>query len=74
MGVLRILGPTGDVRVEWDATDVDDVRDMRERFDKIVADGYLVFELDESTLEGQQVSTFDPAAERLRAFRPLQGG
>jgi hypothetical protein len=74
MGVLRILGPSGDTRVAWDPTDVDDVADVRQRFDEIVREGYLVFELDEQTKEGTQVRTFDPAARELRAFRPLAGG
>ena len=74
MGVIRILGPSGDTRVAWDPTDVDDVADVRRRFDEIIRDGYLVFELDERTKEGTQVHAFDPNARELRAFRPLAGG
>lgn len=74
MGVLRILGPSGDTRVAWDAADVDEVSDVRRRFDEIIQEGYLVFELDEDTKEGTQVRTFDPNARELRAFRPLAGG
>lgn len=74
MGVLRILGPSGDTRVEWDSTDVDDVASVRERFDEIIREGYLVFELDPATKEGTQVATFDPHVRELRAFRPLAGG
>jgi hypothetical protein len=74
VGVLRILGPKGDTRVAWDPTDLDDVADVRRRFDEIVREGYLVFELDPETKEGRQVRTFDPEARELRAFRPLAGG
>lgn len=74
MGVLRILGPSGDTRVAWNPADVDDVADVRRRFDEIVAEGYLVFELSDETMEGRQVRTFDPDARELRAFRPLAGG
>lgn len=74
MGVMRILGPSGDTRVAWDPTDLDEVADVRRRFDEIVSAGYLVFELDEKTKEGRQISAFDPDARELRAFRPLAGG
>lgn len=74
VGMLRILGPSGDTRVSWDPTDVDDVAAVRERFDEIIRDGYLVFELDPATKEGRQVETFDPDVRELRAFRPLAGG
>jgi hypothetical protein len=42
VGVLRILGPSGDTRVEWDLADTDQVDDVRRRFDEIVEQGYLV--------------------------------
>ena len=74
MGVLRILGPSGDVRVAWDPSDIDTVDDVRRRFDEIIAEGYLVFELEPRTKEGRQVKTFDPRTDELRAFRPLAGG
>ncbi|HKY51505.1 MAG TPA: hypothetical protein VJP45_09635 [Candidatus Limnocylindria bacterium] len=74
MGVLRILGPDGDTRVAWEATDVGSVEDVRRRFDEIVREGYLVFELDPETKEGERIRTFDPDASELRAFRPLAGG
>ena len=47
---------------------------MRRRFDEIVAQGYLVFEIDPATREGRQTRTFDPTAGELRAFRPMVGG
>ncbi len=74
MGVLRILGPSGDTRVAWNPNDVDEVADVRRRFDEIVREGYLVFELEADTKEGRQIRTFDPDARDLRAFRPLAGG
>ena len=74
MGVLRILGPSGDTRVRWSPTDVDQTTEVRRRFDEIVREGYLVFELEPDTKEGRQVRTFDPEVRELRAFRPLAGG
>ncbi len=74
MGVLRILGPNGDVTVSWDPGVEEDVEDVRRRFDEIVRQGYLVFELDPGSREGTQVRTFDPKAGELRAFRPMVGG
>ena len=74
MGVLRILGPDGDTRVTWQATDATEVETVRRRFDEIIREGYLVFELDPQTKEGERVRTFDPQTSELRAFRPLAGG
>jgi hypothetical protein len=74
VGVLRILGPCGDTRVEWHGSDVDQIAEVRRRFDEIIEQGYLVFELDPQTREGQQVRVFDPQVSELRAFRPLAGG
>ena len=74
MGVLRILGPEGDTRVTWADTDAEEVETVRRRFDEIVREGYLVFELDPHTKEGERVRTFDPRFRELRAFRPLAGG
>ena len=74
MGVLRILGPNGDTAVTWDPADTTEVEEVRRRFDEIVRQGYLVFELDRRTNEGTQVRTFDPDAAELRAFRPMAGG
>jgi len=74
VGVLRILGPSGDTRVGWSPTAPDEVEDVRRRFDEIIREGYLVFELDEVTKDGRQVRTFDPNTAELRAFRPLAGG
>lgn len=74
MGSLRILGPHGDETVTWDPEVDADVDRLRRRFDEIVAQGYLVFELDEQTKEGTQVHAFDKQARELRAFRPMVGG
>jgi hypothetical protein len=74
MGVLRILGPDGDTRVAWEATDAGSTESVRQRFDEIIREGYLVFELDPQTKEGERVRTFDPDVAELRAFRPLAGG
>ncbi len=74
MGVLRILGPDGDTRVTWETTDAETVETVHRRFDEIIREGYLVFELDPQTKDGERVRTFDPETSELRAFRPLAGG
>jgi hypothetical protein len=74
VGALRILGPDGDSTYTWDPAVDADVDEVRRRFDEIIDQGYLVFELDPGTREGRQVRTFDPRAVQLRAFRPMVGG
>jgi hypothetical protein len=60
--------------VAWDPTAPEEISEVRRRFDEIVREGYLVFELDEETKEGRQIRSFDPRSRELRAFRPLAGG
>jgi hypothetical protein len=74
VGELRILGPSGDTRLAWNPADIGEVASVRRRFDEIIREGYLVFELEEGTKEGRQIRTFDPDAREMRAFRPLSGG
>ncbi len=74
MGVLRILGPSGDTQVTWNPAVEEEVADVRRRFEEIINEGYLVFELDPETKEGEQIRRFDPSVRELRAFRPLAGG
>jgi hypothetical protein len=74
VGELRILGPSGDTRLAWNPADIEDVASVRRRFDEIVREGYIVFELEGNSKEGRQVRTFDPDVRELRAFRPLSGG
>ena len=74
VGELRILGPNGDTTVRWNPAQGEEVEEVRRRFDEIIGQGYLVFQLDSDTREGEQVKTFDPEARELRAFRPMVGG
>ena len=74
VGELRIMGPQGDSTVTWDPDVAEEVDEVRQRFDQVIREGYLVFELDEETSEGRQVRTFDRTLSRLRAFRPMVGG
>jgi hypothetical protein len=74
VGVLRILGPSGDTRLAWSPAETDEVEQVRRKFDEIIREGYLVFELDSTSKEGRQVRQFDPETSELRAFRPLAGG
>jgi hypothetical protein len=74
MGELRILGPQGDTTVTWDPEVAEEVDEVRRRFEEVVSEGYLVFELDAESREGTQVKTLDPQVRELRAFRPMVGG
>jgi hypothetical protein len=74
MGVLRILGPQGDTTLTWDPKAPEEVEEVRRRFEEIVREGYLVFELDPETRQAERVHRFDPEQKELRAIRPLAGG
>lgn len=74
MGEIRILNQMGDVAVEWDVAEPDTIDEAQWEFLRLRRDGYLLFRVNPTTGEGEQVVSFDPADEQLRAFQPMVGG
>ena len=71
-GELRVMGPGGDERVEWD-TEVQETVDMAAaRFAELLLNGHSGFVT--SGDQPQKLEEFDPAAERIVMTMPMAGG
>ena len=71
-GVFRIITPKdGDKRVVWDCHDLSQIREAKEMFDKLIAEGLVPYKVG---LDGKATSEvmdeFDPYAEEV-IFLPV---
>lgn len=70
MGRLAVLGPEGDVSVEWDAANEEEVRVARSTFARLREKGYSAFDEE----GGGRVDAFDAGAGRVFMVPPMRGG
>lgn len=74
-GQMHELDASGDQRVMWDRTQLDEVASARKTFDDLRKKGYLAYRAEGKKGEaGEQIREFDPDAERIILVRPSQGG
>lgn len=71
---LCILDATGDTRLQWSKGNNDEVAFAKKRFAELKADGYLLYKVDKKGKQGEVISAFDPAAERIIAVPRMIGG
>ena len=76
MGQISVLGKEGDTRLIWDKTKPAEVQAAREMFDSLKAKGYLAFSVVEKAVgdKGEQLTKFDPNAEKIIMAAAMQGG
>lgn len=75
MGEMSTLDRTGDTRVMWDAGNDEEVKVAQKTFDDLTRKGYLAYRAEgKRGHQGEQIRSFDPAAERIILVRPNQGG
>ena len=84
MGTLMITNGTGDVRVSWDPSNKDEVKNAREHFNLLKEKHHIFFRvtangkgdpLDQfDATAGEIICEFDPDAEKILASRPPVGG
>jgi len=60
MGLMCVMGQIGDVKVEWDATNEDEVDSVRKQFDDLKAKGYLFFAVHDDGKQGALYDAFSP--------------
>lgn len=65
MGKMNVMGPEGDIIVEWDAADPDSVAKAKAEWDRLKKDGYEFFEPVES--KGKRVKRFSKHLGRVIA-------
>lgn len=65
--VIRIVNQKdGDKRLVWDSTNLNEIRDAKEMFDQLIAEGFVPYCVDPSGKKTPQIMTeFDPVAEEV---------
>lgn len=74
MGRLSIMGRSGDVKVEWNPDNPDEVEVAREVFKENIKKGFKAFHFTRRDDKGEEVKEFDPGAERILFVPPMAGG
>ncbi len=71
---MRVMGHSGDERIEWDVDVTEEVSLAEEFFNESLGKGYAAFAVPEDPKEGQRIEIFDPDAERIVLVPPISGG
>ena len=71
-GELRVMGPSGDERVEWDTEVQETVDQAAATFAERLLNGHVGFVT--SSDQPQKLEKFDPTAERIVMTMPMAGG
>lgn len=74
MGVLAVMGGSGDTKIAWTAGNEDEVANARRTFDDLTDKGYAAFSVVARGEKGEQIRRFNPNAESLILVPPLAGG
>jgi hypothetical protein len=73
-GVLEIMGPEGDTKLEWSRGNEVEVEAARASFNLHKKKGYIAYKMGPGGGKGEVITTFDPEAERIIMAPPVQGG
>ena len=71
---MRVMDGTGDTKTIWDADNPDEVANARKTFDELRAKRYIAFRVNKLGNKGEQMSAFDPEAEKMILIPPMIGG
>jgi len=71
---FRILDPSGDTKIEFDAKNEVEVEVAKEQFESLLKKGMNAFLVKKDGKPGCNVKTFNPEAERYIFVPALQGG
>lgn len=74
-GEMAVMGQDGDTKIIWDKTKPDEVENARESFNRLRSKKYIAFRVEgKNGDKGEQITEFDPNAERIILSPPLVGG
>lgn len=74
-GTLAILDRTGDTKLIWDRGNEAEVANARRTFDDLRGKRFLAYRVTgKKGAPGEQITEFDPVAERIILVPPMQGG
>jgi len=64
----------GDIKIQWDPTNEDEVSSARKAFDEAKAKGMAFFKMKKKGGEGRAIRSFDPQAARIVGVPQICGG
>jgi len=73
-GEMAVLDRTGDTKTTWDRNNADEVSFARKQFDDFKKKGFAAFSVTKKGDKDEQISDFDPAAERIIFVPQIKGG
>jgi hypothetical protein len=74
-GAMSVMGREGDTKHIWNKNDPVEVEAARKQFDHFRSKKYLAFHVKgKDGDKGEQMTEFDPNAERIIFTPPMQGG
>lgn len=80
---LRIMGPSGDLKLTWNAESIPEIQKARDKFNEYMAkkkpDGskvYRAYKVDDisGSKKGEEIFEFDPNVERIVLVGQMVGG
>lgn len=71
---IHITNNTGDFEVAWHRDNADEVKAAKAAFMQARKDGMLTYRTDRHGNKAEQITSWDPAAEKIVATRQFQGG
>lgn len=74
MGTMAIMGTEGDVKLEWNPDDPEDVRKARETFDTLKKKGFMAFSVKAGGKKGALLPEFDPHVASIVMVPAVAGG
>lgn len=72
---LCVMDPVaGDIKTIWDKNNPDEVSSAETQFKKMTKKGYLAYMVKKDGEKGEQITSFDPEAEKIILTPPVRGG
>jgi hypothetical protein len=76
VGVLKVMGRSGDSKVIWDHRNKAETDAARAQFDTLTRSGFKAYSVrdDGTGKKGEPLKAFDPKAEAVILVPPMAGG
>lgn len=74
IGEMRVMGRKGDTNIIWDPDNADEVAQARKTFDELRGKRFVAFRVGRGGKKGEQITEFDPGAEKMILAPPMAGG
>jgi hypothetical protein len=74
IGNLNVLDKSGDVRVQWDRSNPEEIAKAQATFKQYRAEGYLAYKVNKKGDAGEVITDFDTTAERIILAPQMKGG